>query len=66
MMVPMAAVVAGADPEMAPKKAQAPVLTCARPPGKRPTKSWARATRRSEIFASAMMLPARRKSGMAI
>ena len=32
-MEPMAAVVAGAEPEMAPKNAEAPVLTCAKPPG---------------------------------
>ena len=62
---PIADVVAGAEPEIAPKKADAPVETCASPPGKRPSNRPESFTRRSEICAAAMILPARRKSGMA-
>ncbi len=42
MMPPMAAAVAVAEPEMAPKNMQASVVTMARPPRKRPTTLLAR------------------------
>jgi hypothetical protein len=66
MIDPMAATVAGAEPEMAPKNAQARKETTARPPGSQPTRERARLTSRLETPPVSIRLPARIKKGTAI
>jgi hypothetical protein len=53
------------EPEMQPKRAEARMLTSARPPRMKPTKIRARLTSRSAMPPSAMMPPARMKKGIA-
>ena len=65
-MPPMAATVAGLEPEMAPKKPEATTEIQARRPGRRLSSSSKKPISRSEIPPSAMMLPARMKKGTAI
>jgi len=63
---PIAAVVAGADPDTAPKKVEARVATRARPPFILPKSAPARFTSLLETPPAAMMFPARIKKGMAM
>ena len=65
MTEPIEAVSATEEPEMQPKKADARMLTSARPPRMKPTKILARFTKRSASPPSAMMPPARMKNGIA-
>ena len=58
MIAPMAATVAGAEPEIAPKNMQAMIVTMPRPPVIFPTRLFATATIRFEIPPVSMMLPA--------
>ena len=64
-MMPRAATVAGPEPEMAPKKQATMTATMAMPPRRWPTQASAKATRRLEMPALAMMLPDSTKNGMA-
>ena len=64
-IMPRAATVAGPEPEMAPKKQATMTATMAIPPRRWPTQSSAKATRRLEMPALAMMLPESTKNGMA-
>ena len=66
MTDPIAAVVAGAEPDIDPKKVHAAVVTCANPPGYLPKKQLARFTRRVETPPKDIMFPARIKKGIAI
>jgi hypothetical protein len=66
MTPPMAAVVAGADPERAPKKVDATVATRARPPLILPKKAPARLSSLRDTPPSLMMFPARMKKGTAM
>jgi hypothetical protein len=63
---PMAAVVAGEEPEMAAKNMEARTVIWARPPVKLPTRELANLTRRSEIPPLDITFPARIKKGIAI
>ena len=65
-MDPIAATVAGEDPEIAPKRAQAKNVTMASPPGSQPTTELAKSTKRLETPPLAKMLPANIKKGTAI
>ena len=62
---PMADVVAGAEPEIAPKNMEETVATWARPPGRRPTIVDAISVRRFETPPRAITLPAKTKNGIA-
>ena len=62
---PIAAVSATDEPEMQPNMVEARMLTSARPPRRKPTKTFARLTRREAMPPSAMMPPARMKNGIA-
>ena len=66
MMAPMAATVAGEEPEMAAKKAQAAVAAIARPPDRPPKRAVATLISRLEMPPAVMMLPERTKNGIAI
>ena len=66
MSIPTAAVVAGPDPEMAPKKTQDRVVEIARPPGVGPTMFSATCTRRLDTPAASMSEPARTNAGKAV
>ena len=66
MTPPMAAVVAGAEPDTAPKNVEASVATRASPPLILPKRAPARFTSRLETPPAAMMFPARMKKGMAM
>jgi|GEM_PF-5814558 len=66
MSIPTAAVVAGPDPEMAPKKTQDRVVEIARPPGVGPTMFSATCTRRLDTPAASMSEPARTNAGNAM
>ncbi|GAB1485805.1 hypothetical protein MASR2M79_08520 [Aminivibrio sp.] len=62
----MAAQVAAADPERAPKKADATTITCANPPRIQPTRQLAKRTILRDIPPISINLPASIKNGMAI
>ncbi|EWS64652.1 hypothetical protein Y695_02106 [Hydrogenophaga sp. T4] len=62
---PTEAVSATEDPEIAPKKVEARMLTSDRPPRTKPTSTLANATRRRAMPPSAMMAPASTKKGIA-
>jgi hypothetical protein len=64
-MVPIAAVVAALEPEMAAKNIAEITVTRPRPPRARPTRAWAKLMRRPEMPAASMTAPARTKNGMA-
>ena len=66
MSMPTAAVVAGPDPEMAPKKRQDKMVDAAMPPVNGPARDSATATSRLEIPADSMRAPDRIKAGNAI
>ena len=53
------------EPEIAPKKVEARMLTSERPPRMKPTSTLANATSRRAMPPSAMMAPASTKKGMA-
>ena len=63
MMVPMAATVAGAEPETAPKNMQAMTVTAPRAPVTLPMREFATATMRLDRPPPSMMSPASRKKG---
>ena len=65
-MEPMAATVAEAEPEMAPKNALATKVTMARPPGSQPTSEFAKSTSRLETPPLSKRPPAIMKKGIAI
>jgi hypothetical protein len=65
MMLPMAATVAGAEPETAPKNMQAMMVTMPRLPVMLPTRLLAMFTRRRLRPPTFMKLPAMMKKGMA-
>jgi len=62
----IAAVVAGAEPEIDPKNADAAVETLASPPVNRPTKRDAKPTNLYDILASAIIFPANKNNGIAM
>ena len=64
--MPTAAVVAGPEPEIAPKNRQAKTVAAEMPPVKGPAKLSATITRRREIPAASIRAPARMKAGSAI
>ena len=64
--MPTAAVVAGPEPEMAPKNRQATTVAAEMPPVIGPANDSARATRRLEMPAASIKAPARMKAGSAI
>ncbi len=66
MTAPIAAVVAGLEPEMAAKIIDAKMATMDRPPVILPTRSMEKSTSRLEMPPVLMMLPARTKKGIAI
>ncbi len=61
----MEAVSATEEPEMAPKKVEAMMLTSESPPRMKPTSTPAKATSRRAMPPSAMMAPASTKKGIA-
>jgi len=61
----MLAVSATLEPDMAPKKVLAMMLTSDSPPRMKPTSTPAKATRRRAMPPSAMMAPAKTKNGIA-
>ena len=63
--MPTEAVSATEEPEMAPKKVLAMMLTSDSPPRTKPMSTPAKATRRRAMPPSAMMAPASTKKGMA-
>ena len=63
---PMAATVAGPEPEMAAKNIEVPMAARAIPPGKEPSSSSARFKRRLESPPAPMKTPAAIKNGMAM
>ena len=65
-MVPIAATVAGAEPEIAPKNRQATTVTIASPPVKCPTSVSKNPTRRLESPPPSMSAPLSTKNGIAI
>jgi len=65
MMAPMAAAVAGLDPEIAAKMAQAAIVTTARPPGRCPTQVRRQAMRYLEMPPWDMTTPANTNEGIA-
>jgi hypothetical protein len=66
MMPPMAATVAGLEPLMAPKNAEATTVMSPRPPRRDPTRVEARRTSRREMPPCSMIPPASMKKGMAM
>ena len=64
--IPTAAVVAGPEPEIAPKNTQANAVETASPPGMGPTMFSAMATRRREMPAHSMSAPTSMKAGKAM
>ena len=64
--MPTAAVVAGPEPEMAPKNMQAITAAAPRPPAAGPASSSAIRIRRRAMPASPIRAPARMKDGSAI
>ena len=64
--MPTAAVVAGPEPEIAPKNKHAITVAAPRPPVTGPAKLSAISTRRLEIPAASINAPARTKAGSAI
>jgi hypothetical protein len=62
---PMAATVAGPDPEIAPKKQQLMTVTTARPPRTWPTNESIKWISLPEMPARSMAWPANMKKGMA-
>ena len=64
--IPTAAVVAGPDPEMAPKKRQDKIVEAAMPPVNGPAMASATATRRLEMPADSMSAPERINAGSAM
>ena len=66
MILPMAAVVAGQEPEMAAKIMEARMAAMDKPPLIPPTSRLAKFTNRLEMPPVAMTLPARMKKGIAI
>jgi len=62
---PTEAVSASDEPEMAPKKVEAMMLTSDSPPRTKPTSTPAKATSRRDMPPSAMIAPASTKNGMA-
>ena len=65
-MPPMAAQVAGAEPERAAKNADARIITWVRPPVIQPTRALARRIRRRDMPPVAIREPANMKKGTAI
>src|SRR5919201_7042645 len=63
--LPMAAASATDEPEISDWIIVATTVTIARPPRTKPTRLWARFTRRSEMPPVSMRPPARMKSGIA-
>lgn len=63
---PIAAQVAAAEPERAPKNAHATMTTWARPPFIQPTSAFANLTIRRDIPPTSISLPASMKNGIAI
>ena len=64
--MPTAAVVAGPEPEIAPKNMQANTVAAASPPVTGPAKASAISTSRREMPAASISAPARMKAGRAI
>ena len=64
--MPTAAVVAGPEPEMAPKNRQASTVATPRPPVMGPAMASAMSTRRREMPAASIKAPASTKAGKAI
>ena len=64
--MPTAAVVAGPEPEMAPKNRQAMTVAAEMPPVKGPARLSATLMRRREMPAASISAPARMKAGSAI
>ena len=64
--IPTAAVVAGPDPEIAPKNRQASTVALARPPVAGPAKASATFTNRFEIPEYSIRAPARINAGNAM
>ena len=65
-MEPIAAVVAAAEPDSAPKNAEATTITWARPPAIQPTRQSAKRTIRLDIPPTSISFPASMKKGIAI
>ena len=65
MTEPIDAVSATDEPEMAPKKVEAKILTSDKPPRTKPISTPANATKRRDMPPSAMIAPASTKHGMA-
>ena len=66
MIAPTAAVVAGPEPEMAPKNMQVMTVTMARPPVRWPIQASTPVNNRSVRPTSFMNTPTNRKAGTAI
>ncbi|BAQ11630.1 hypothetical protein OXB_3161 [Bacillus sp. OxB-1] len=66
MMVPIAATVAGEEPERAAKKKQATIVTSAKPPVKGFIKEFAKVINRLESPPVSIKEPAKMKNGIAI
>lgn len=66
MIAPTAAVVAGPEPEMAPKNMQVMTVTMARPPVRWPTRESKNSTSRLDRPPPSIRAPDRMKKGMAI
>ncbi len=64
--MPTAAVVAGPEPDMAPKKTQDRTVEMARPPGIGPTKASATATSLRDMPEASIRAPASTKAGRAM
>ena len=64
--IPTAAVVAGPEPEIAPKNRHATTVAAEMPPVNGPANDSARLTRRFEMPAASIRAPARMKAGSAI
>ena len=64
--MPTAAVVAGPEPEMAPKKRHDRIVEAAMPPVKGPAMASATATKRRDMPAASMRAPERMKAGSAM
>ena len=63
--MPIEAVSAIEEPEIAPKKVEAKMFTSDNPPRTKPTSTLANATKRRLMPPSAMIAPARTKNGIA-
>ena len=66
MILPMAATVAGLEPEMEPKKTHESTVVAANPPGIQPTNTFARSINRSANPPMRINSAARMKNGIAI